>query len=249
MYEQVTGFSGHMSGPQSGIDRIVIHATVSPCEAGDADSVANYFRSPDSGGLAHYVVGPDKIIQCCPEMTACWHAPPNSRSIGIELCDPQAGLLSRWTDANHQSMFARAHGLVHDLAARHSVPLLFRNALALRNGGRGVTTHYEVSQAWHQSDHSDPGPGFSPFMNFLLGGAAGSPGSYPAAHPMASNAYPVLRLGSRGAQVQRLQTLLHIPADGVFGNQTWLSVRDFQHKARLAVDGIAGPTTLSRMRF
>ncbi len=250
-YEQIPGYSGHTSGPNGPITRIVIHGTVSPCAAGGAVNNARYFQRPDSGGLAHFVVDPTKIVQCCDEDTACWHAPPNHGSIGIELCDPQAGALARWDDANHKAMLGLAKALVHDLAARHTVPLTFVNAAALVAGKHGVTTHYEVSQAFHQSDHSDPGPGFAPYMAYLLG-AVPAP---PVAHPLAAKTYPVLREGmgmapqAPNANVKRMQTLLHIGADGRFGPGTKNAVIHFQTAHRLAADGVAGPSTLSTMRF
>ena len=245
MYEQIPGYPGHESGPQYQIDRIVMHGTVSPCAAGGAEAVGRYFQRPTSGGLAAYVVDPGKVVQCAPEDMVTWHAPPNKNSIGIELCDPQAGPLSRWTDPAHKAMLALARPLVHDIASRHHVPLVFVDAAALLAGKRGVTTHYEVSQAWHQSDHSDPGPGFSPFMAYLLSVDAPPP----VAHPLAHKVYPMLRLGSRGPDVVRLQQLLHLPADGIFGPLTEGAVRRFQTTRHLLCDGVAGPSTLATMRF
>ena len=242
-YEQIAGYVGHESGANGPITRIVMHATVSPCLPGGAEGNGRYFQSPNSGGLAHFVVDPQRIVQCAPEYIATWHAPPNHGSIGIELCDPQSGSFARWSDSEHRSMLVLAKGLVHDLAARHAVPLAFVDARGLVAGHHGVTTHYEVSQAWHQSDHSDPGPGFLPYMQFLLGGL------HPAAHPLASKVYPLLALGSTGANVRRLQELLHIYADGVFGQNTKNAVFHFQVTHRLAADGVAGPATLATMRF
>lgn len=57
----------------------------------------------------------------------------------------------------------------------------------------------------------------------------------------------VLRRGSRGAEVSRLQRALGISADGIFGPATEAAVRQFQQGAGLTVDGVAGPNTLSRL--
>ena len=53
----------------------------------------------------------------------------------------------------------------------------------------------------------------------------------------------VLRIGSTGSEVQRLQRALGVTADGWFGNATAAAVRKFQASAGLVVDGIAGPQT------
>lgn len=59
----------------------------------------------------------------------------------------------------------------------------------------------------------------------------------------------MLRRGSRGDEVRKLQTrlidlgFLDDAADGIFGPKTERAVRDFQGSAGLAVDGLVGPNT------
>ncbi len=50
-----------------------------------------------------------------------------------------------------------------------------------------------------------------------------------------------------GSSVSALQSALGIPADGVYGPQTRRAVRKYQRNQGLAVDGIAGPATLSSL--
>ncbi|MBP0021121.1 MAG: peptidoglycan-binding protein [Cyanobacteria bacterium SBLK] len=68
-----------------------------------------------------------------------------------------------------------------------------------------------------------------------------------------------LTIGSRGNGVAELQTLLRNrgyairygangAGRGVFGEQTLTALRRFQRDARLAVDGVAGPRTMSALR-
>lgn len=149
------GYSGHTSGPNGKVTRVVIHATVSPCEIGGGRANARYFQSPTSGGLAHYVVDPSEIVGCCDEMTACWHAPPNHGSLGVELTDPQTGDGARWQDSDHQKMLALAARLVADICARHSLPLVWLSPSNLLAGDCGVTSHANVSAAWHQCVSAD----------------------------------------------------------------------------------------------
>lgn len=60
---------------------------------------------------------------------------------------------------------------------------------------------------------------------------------------------PTLRQGDRGESVRELQTMLNAlgfsvgAVDGVFGNATYLAVRNFQAANGLTVDGIVGPST------
>jgi peptidoglycan hydrolase-like protein with peptidoglycan-binding domain len=53
----------------------------------------------------------------------------------------------------------------------------------------------------------------------------------------------LLRYGSRGAAVAKVQRALGITADGIFGPQTRKAVRAFQKRHGLLVDGIVGPQT------
>lgn len=54
---------------------------------------------------------------------------------------------------------------------------------------------------------------------------------------------PVLRKGTDGEFVVKLQELLGIEADGDFGPKTEKAVRAFQKKHKLTADGIVGPYT------
>lgn len=57
----------------------------------------------------------------------------------------------------------------------------------------------------------------------------------------------LLRKGSRGAAVKRLQEGLGIGADGIFGSGTEAAVKSFQDANGLDADGLAGPETLAKL--
>ena len=64
--------------------------------------------------------------------------------------------------------------------------------------------------------------------------------------------YPTLAEGRKDmriADVKRLQTLLHIAADGQFGPTTTKHVKQAQFNRHLVQDGIAGPATLKALGF
>lgn len=236
------GASYH-GGWQSSVTRIVIHGTVSPCKSGGARSVANYFATHRTGS-AHYVVDPGEIVQCVREGTVAYHAPPNTNTIGIELCDPQSGSSSRWSDANHEAMLHRAAGLVKSVASRHNVPLHKIGPADLRAGKHGICGHVDVSNAWHLTDHVDPG-GFpwSHFMS-LVGGSTTTTDWMVAM----VNKLPTLKKGATGEHVETLQGLLAarshaVKMDGAFGSSTESAVKAVQSWGHLTADGIVGPKT------
>ena len=49
--------------------------------------------------------------------------------------------------------------------------------------------------------------------------------------------------GDRGATVKKLQRLLHVRADGVFGKGTVRALKRFQRRRNMRADGVAGPAT------
>ncbi|MEL7026572.1 MAG: peptidoglycan-binding protein [Pseudomonadota bacterium] len=57
----------------------------------------------------------------------------------------------------------------------------------------------------------------------------------------------LLRKGTRGAQVKKLQEALDIGADGIFGSGTEAAVKAFQTENGLDADGLAGPETLAKI--
>lgn len=64
----------------------------------------------------------------------------------------------------------------------------------------------------------------------------------PAAHA-ARTPHRVLRVGDHGTLVRRVQRLLHLPDDGIFGPHTRKAVKAFQRSHHLLVDGQVGPQT------
>lgn len=59
----------------------------------------------------------------------------------------------------------------------------------------------------------------------------------------------VLKLGSKGEEVEDLQLYLKIKVDGVFGPKTEEAVKKFQRENKLTPDGIVGPKTWNAMGF
>lgn len=160
------------AGNNKPINRVVIHSTVSPCEPGGARAIASYFRSNSAKGSAHYVTDPAEVVQSAYDNTICWHAPPNQHSIGVEMCDipgprPDEPVGSarwhalrrawRWIRPNQFRMLRRTAELTAQLCLAYDVPIRFLTADDLRQGRRGITTHANVSAAFEQSTHWDPG--------------------------------------------------------------------------------------------
>jgi len=77
-------------------------------------------------------------------------------------------------------------------------------------------------------------------VSAIMSGTAG-PATLIAAADSAGR--PTLRRGDCGDLVKRIQTLVSVDTDGIFGPTTEAAVRQFQLNHGLVPDGIAGPRT------
>ena len=66
---------------------------------------------------------------------------------------------------------------------------------------------------------------------------------------MGLNQLVLLKRGTRGDMVKKMQEALNIDADGKFGPGTAKAVKAFQESKGLTADGIAGPLTLAAMNI
>lgn len=160
-------------GRSTAVRLVVLHTTENPCAPGVARAVANYFAGSSAPmASAHYVVGPDEVVSCVPEEDTAWHAPPvNDYSIGVEQTAHAAFTDEDWKGAGVVAMLARSVDLVADICERTGIPAVFVDAAGLARGDSGITTHVEVSQAFHKTDHTDPGPHF-PIADYIAQVAA-----------------------------------------------------------------------------
>lgn len=77
----------------------------------------------------------------------------------------------------------------------------------------------------------------------ILGGAVAAP-----VNPQITDAVTqVLRKGSKGDMVKKLQAALGVNADGDFGQGTENALKKWQDRNGLTADGVAGPKTLAKL--
>lgn len=160
--------------------RVVIHSAVTPCREGMARTLGAMNRDGTTGGSWHYATDPAETIQCSYDSYVCWHAPPNAHSLGIEMADTPGPVPGdkrgtaawkaakrawRWRRPEQQAMLRRTARLTAHLLVAYDLPVVFVGVRGLRQGRRGVTTHANVSQAFGQSTHWDPG--FWPRFRFM----------------------------------------------------------------------------------
>ena len=234
------------------IDLIVIH-TMEMDEKGEtAENCAQWFRNPGAKVSAHYCVDADSIVQCVRDQDVAWAAPgANSDGVQIEHAGRAKQTGRDWGDAYSAAMLERSATLAADLCRKYKIPVTWLYAADLQAGKRGFTTHDSVSKAFKRGSHCDPGTGFPVERYLALVRAKLGQEAAPAGVKLLKDDPPLLKVGSEGWQVKRLQKLLRqhglfpdeAKIDGDFGPITQLAVEGFQQQCDLEPDGILGPLT------
>lgn len=142
------------------IDYIVIHDMEAPEKGETAENIARYFATTDTKASAHYNVDNNSIVQSVREQDIAYHAPPNLHSIGVEHAGYARQSREEWLDAYGQDMLRLSARLVAELVLKYNLPVQWLSPDELRAGKRGITSHRNVSKAFGQSSHTDPGPDF-----------------------------------------------------------------------------------------
>lgn len=144
---------------------VVMHGTVSHDDPGVARQIAAWWHGPTSPVTsAHYVRDAREPIQCVGDHTIAYHCGFNANSIGYELCDEQAGPVSRWNDADSQAILAGAAADVARLCLAYGIPIRFLtdkqlhqwNARGRAAADGGIVTHAQMSRVFKKSTHTDP---------------------------------------------------------------------------------------------
>lgn len=146
------------------IDLIVLHTMEAPEKGDTAESVARYFQRKDVQASAHYNIDNNSIVQSVNDRDIAWAAPGgNHNGLQLEHAGYARQSAAEWHDEYSRSMLRLSASLTAGKIKQYGLPVIFRRAADLRAGGeraRGITTHYEVSRAFHKSNHTDPGIGF-----------------------------------------------------------------------------------------
>lgn len=143
---------------------IVLHCTDGHEGVTKDDDVAAMFAQGDlePRRSCHYVVDANSVTRCVPDLLTAWHAKPkgNRVGIGIEVCGRAKQSRAEWLDALSLPTLQLAARLTADLCRMYKLPAQVVNPQGLRLERSGITTHAFISQAWKESNHTDPGVGF-----------------------------------------------------------------------------------------
>lgn len=171
----VTMLSANDSGPRdpSTCALIIVHTNEGPA-TGSIEGLLGYLARPDTQASYTIVVGADgRVGRSNDDSYIPWAAgsPANERGLHICLMGYSRQTRAEWL--SRPAQLDAAARVVRDWHDRYGIPLIKINGNQMRAGQRGVGGHADTVDAWHSTDHTDPGGGFP--WDVLLGKAIGVP--------------------------------------------------------------------------
>lgn len=151
----------HHSGtrPLSAIKLIVMHSTESANSEGSARRIASYFASAGSGGSTHLTVDDGTCYRHLENTQVPWGAPgANYQGFHIEQCGYAKWPQAEWEKHLHTLRRGAYKAAFH--CKKFGIPPVFLSATGIKAGKKGITTHSEVTKAFPQGSHTDPGEGW-----------------------------------------------------------------------------------------
>lgn len=253
-------------GRLKAIRLIVIHTMESNEAANTAENVAAYFAKSSTRASSHYLVDNNSTVQAVAEKDTAWAAPgANADGIQIEQAGSANQGAAAWKDAYSAAMLDRTARLIADIATRRGIPIRQLTNAQLAAGQKGIIGHVQASQVYKLSTHTDPGSNY-PWASVLAAAkkyAGQSSGSTPTTGSSSSFPLPAghfygvndktvyshsgVRGGSDERNVERIQKVVKVTADGAFGPKTKAAVATWQKAHKLTADGKVGPATWRAM--
>lgn len=149
------------------IDLLVIHTTESGEIANGAEANARYFSDSSVRASAHVVGDNDSTVRVVLEANTAWTAPGvNARSRNYELVGTAAQSPADWADAYSTNALDLAARQFAEWVTQYGIPIRHITPTEIIAGIKGICGHVDVTNAYHKSTHTDPGP-FFPWDKFL----------------------------------------------------------------------------------
>ena len=141
------------------IRAICIHVTVNT-PGTPAENVANYQIQSESGSYHELVdTGGNVLIENTDDWLS-WSAGPKGNWCALHRSFVMRGTESQAEWRKYDAMLRAGAQRDAQWAKKYNIPVVKLTPAELRAGKRGFCAHYDVSLAWGESDHTDPGAGF-----------------------------------------------------------------------------------------
>lgn len=165
-------------GPARPKQLIVLHSMEADDKPDTAEAVGRFFAGLPATGKAsaHVGVDSDSDVRYVSDNDVAYGAPgANHNGLHLEQTGYARYNAGDWHQDRMVRMLSRAADQCRAWVMQYDIPLRYVDASILskhdpQNLPReawGITTHNEVSKAWHETNHSDPGQGYP--IEWLMG--------------------------------------------------------------------------------
>lgn len=127
----------------------------------DARAMANYQLNPSAGGSYHLVIDRDGVTaRENDDEFIPWAARSTGNRAGFHFSLAGRAAMTRDEWLARPKQLAKLAEILAAYSREYGIPLVRLTAAEVRAGKSGVCGHAEISDAWRESDHTDPGKGF-----------------------------------------------------------------------------------------
>lgn len=149
------------SGVRPAAPSIIVVHTNEGDPNGRADDLGAYLQT--SASQASYTMIVDRsgrIVRSNDDVYVPWAAGSPANERGLHLCfiGRAAQTEAQWLAQDKQ--LRAAARVAADWCRRYNIPARWLSGTAMRNGLAGIGGHDTTVDAWHSTDHTDPGTGF-----------------------------------------------------------------------------------------
>lgn len=143
---------------------LVVHTSEGAENGTSAEALAAYIATPrtaDNVASYHYVADWDRVIPSVPDILTAY-ANAGANDISLSICYPGKAnqLLTDWHDAASTAQHEQVARWLADKSLEYGVPLAKVTAAQIVKGARGVCGHFDITNAYHKTTHTDPGPNY-----------------------------------------------------------------------------------------
>lgn len=141
--------------------RVGVFHTTENSDDTPATNVAKWQQNRANGSSYNVLFGTDgTTVRSNDDDYTPWAAYPSGNRIGFHGSAIGRASRTREQWLAHPKQINAMTAWAADLHKRYGLPLVWLTPEQVRNGHRGFCGHYEISLAFRESDHTDPGRGF-----------------------------------------------------------------------------------------
>ncbi len=156
--------------PTAGLRLLVVHTSEGSEGPSSAENLCSFMTlkgdRPNGDGTYfgasyHYVTDTDRVLPAAPDNVVAYAA-AGANNDGVHICIPgKAGQTRQeWLDGVSRAYIVQLGAVMIDVANRYDIPLVPLTVAEIVAGAHGYCGHVDISNAYHRSDHTDPGVAF-----------------------------------------------------------------------------------------